>query len=105
MRALSIPALLAALAALSMGCGTISSYANGCPGVFSGVRTDVEYLGGYDSFSDAFDLATVSVDIPLSAAADTVTLPVAALVNSTPDQAYGCGWAVPSPTMAQRNDR
>ena len=94
MRVLSIVAALVA-AALLTGCGTINSFANGCGGVYSGFYTDFEYLDSYDEFHDGWDFAVVGLDIPLSALADTVALPVTAFLEPSANQATGCNWASP----------
>ena len=81
---------LAGLTLLS-GCGTINSYASGCGGAYSGVQQDVDLIGsyangpnvesevplGFDSWlADAWDIVFVALDVPLSAAMDTVVAPI-----------------------------
>jgi uncharacterized protein YceK len=103
------PAVLAGLALLP-SCGTISSYASGCRGVYSGVREDVELLGTYGAelagereiplgidgwLANAWDGLFVALDLPLSALVDTAGAPIArAAGQGRPDPAgLGCGWA------------
>ena len=92
MRALSILAAFAATALL-MGCGTVNSYANRCGGVYSGLKTDFEYLDSYHEFYDGWDYATVGLDVPLSSIIDTVALPVTYFLEPSTDKTYGCEWA------------
>jgi len=92
MRTLTIFSAIAA-AALLTGCGTINSYANGCGGTYSGLHTDVEYLGSYEDFHDGWDYAQVGLDVPLSSILDTVALPVTAFLEPKANQTYGCNWA------------
>jgi uncharacterized protein YceK len=78
------------------GCGTINSYASGCPAPYSGVRVDDEYLDDLGSFGeDGFDWVTISLDLPLSAILDTLTLPIALSFEQAPPAPVspGCGWA------------
>ena len=108
---------LAALLCLA-GCGTINSYASGCPGTYSGVRQDLGLMRSYGSsaaphsevpigidgtLGDAWDTAFVAFDIPLAAVADTLALPVT--YSMTPrvpyPQALGCGWATAAPTVEE----
>jgi uncharacterized protein YceK len=87
---------LLALLALA-GCGTLNSYASGCPAPFSGVRTDNEYLGDLGSFSeDGFDWVTTLGDMPLSAVLDLVTLPIGIVAEHPPPEPVspGCRWAI-----------
>lgn len=93
MRGLLILPTITAMAALQIGCGTLSSYNNGCSGVYSGVRTDVEYLGEYHEFRDGWDYATVAMDIPLSSVLDTVALPATAFIKTRSQHTLGCEWA------------
>jgi uncharacterized protein YceK len=69
------------------GCGTINSYASGCPGVYSGVAQDRDLLREHRSnlaareppgrLAVAWDTAAVAIDVPLSATLDTLGLPLA----------------------------
>ena len=98
-----------AVAALALlpGCGTINSWASGCPGLYSGVRQDADLLGAYGEsmrserevpvgfdgwLSDAWDAVVVALDLPFSAVADSATAPLAAAVGpATPDPVgLGC---------------
>lgn len=107
---------LGALLVLS-GCGTVNSYANGCPGVYGGVRQDLDLLESYGSeaaaypespigfdltLADAWDRVFVALDVPLAAIADTVALP--ATLGREPQArtpvAPGCGWAAAPPAPA-----
>ena len=92
-------AALLALALLTLpACGTINSYASGCPAPFSGVRTDHEYLSQLDSFlGDGLEWLRLGADLPLSAVADALTLPVGFWAERPPPQPVspGCLWAVP----------
>ena len=101
---------LALLLLLGAGCGTIHSYAGGCPGIYSGVRSDLDLIGSYlgdDAYpspvplgldaptADAWDTLFVAIDVPGSAALDTLGLPLAwALGARTPVPiGLGCGWS------------
>lgn len=93
---------------LCSGCGTVNSFANGCPGTYAGVRQDLALLEAYGqpdavapevplgvdgSLGDLWDRVFVSFDVPLSALADSLALPYTATAN--PAQAFptalGCG--------------
>jgi len=106
-------ALLAGLALLS-GCGTVSSAASGCSGPWSGVRCDGDLLGAYRAedlaarevpqgvdgwLADAWDSVLVTLDVPLSALADTLGSPITyALGQRTPEpEGLGCHWAATQP--------
>ena len=94
-------ALLVPLA-LVAGCGTINSYASGCPGVYSGVhydrdllkvyRSDLATAGSEGRLRNAFDPWAVALDLPISALADAVTLPLGWALRSHPVPAghMGC---------------
>ena len=97
MRTFTIFAVIAA-AALLTGCGTINSYANGCPAPYSGVRTDHEYLSDVGPFpGDGLRWLMVTGDLPLSAVVDTLTLPIGAWARRPPPTPVvpGCHWAIP----------
>lgn len=87
------------LAGLALGgCGTINSYASGCPAPWSGVRTDREYLRDLEPLpGGAVGWLMVTGDLPLSAIADTLTLPLGAWVEHPPPTPVspGCRWAIP----------
>ena len=79
-------------------CGTINSYASGCPAAYSGVRTDHEYLGELDSLvADGLEWLRIAADLPLSAVADTLTLPIGVWAQQPPPTPVspGCHWAIP----------
>ena len=95
--------LLPLLIGLS-GCGTITSWASGCPGPYSGVRTDTRLIAhavgptepspgpqvslGLDGpLGDAWDVPFLALDVPLAAAADTVTLPLGWTLRREPTPA------------------
>jgi uncharacterized protein YceK len=103
--------LWAGLALLS-GCGTISSYASGCGGPFSGVRQDGDLLGTYGTeilaarefrvgadgwLANTWNSVFVALDLPLSAIADSVSAPVSfALGQRSPEPVgLGCRFAAP----------
>ncbi len=98
--------------ALLPGCGTISSYASGCGGPYSGVRQDGDLLGTYGAeilaarefrfgvdgwFANTWDTVLVVLDLPLSAVADTLSAPVTlALGQRAPEPVgLGCRFAAP----------
>jgi uncharacterized protein YceK len=108
---------LTALLCLS-GCGTINSYASGCPGAYSGVYQDLDLIQSYRSdatvahevplgvdgeLGDVWDTVFVAFDVPLAAIADTLALPVT--YSMTPGVPYppalGCGWATAAPTVEE----
>jgi uncharacterized protein YceK len=108
---------LAALLCLS-GCGTINSYASGCPGVYAGVRQDLDLIRSYgsDTASDGevpigldgtlgnvWDTVFIAFDVPLAAVADTLALPLT--YRMEPRVPYptslGCGWVTASPTVGE----
>ncbi len=96
LRSAALAGLLAA--PLLAGCGTINSYASGCPAPFSGVRTDREYLRSVQSFrSDALRWVMLTGDLPLSALLDALTLPIGAWAEQPPPSPVspGCLWAIP----------
>ncbi|MEN8184833.1 MAG: YceK/YidQ family lipoprotein [Myxococcota bacterium] len=101
--------LLGALLLLP-GCGSINSYASGCPGPYSGVRQDLELLESYrgdaalqpavpvgfdGTLGSAWDAAFVALDVPLAALLDTLALPVTAPTGTRAPlpAGLGCGWA------------
>ncbi|MEN8181347.1 MAG: hypothetical protein ABFS46_02300 [Myxococcota bacterium] len=86
------------------GCGTISSYASDCPGVYSGFHYDRDLLREYSSdlatwlpegrLRNAWDPWAIALDLPISALADTVTVPLGWVVRPDPDPLahMGCRW-------------
>ncbi len=110
-------ASLAALLCLS-GCGTINSYASGCPGAYAGVRQDLDLIRSYGSgaasdgevpvgldgtLGNVWDTVFVAFDLPLAAVADTLALPVTYRMEPRVPypMALGCGWATTSPTVGE----
>ena len=98
--------------ALLSGCGTISSYASGCGGPYSGIRQDGDLLGTYGAeilaarefrvgadgwLANGWNTVFVALDLPLSAIADTVAAPVAlAFGQGAPEPVgLGCRFAAP----------
>lgn len=91
-------AALVAAALLLPACGTINSWAGGCRAPYSGIRTDVQYIRDFGSFGEDFvGWLTIPPDMPLSAIADTLTLPVAWGFEQPPPTPVspGCRWAIP----------
>lgn len=87
----------ALLCVAPLGCGTVNSYASGCPAAYSGIRSDSEVLRELDSFwQDGFDWITVIGDLPLSLVGDTVLAPIGPLVDENPASpaGLGCEWAL-----------
>jgi uncharacterized protein YceK len=90
------------LLALVVGCGTINSYASGCPGIYSGVHYDRDLLSVYLNdlvtgapaarLRNVWDPWAVALDLPISAMADAVTLPLGWALRSHPNPAghMGC---------------
>lgn len=94
MRGLALTALLA-LALPLAGCQTVRSFTSGCPGVYSGVR----YFGDQYSWLPVDGKIFFTLDLPFSAVADTLVLPVTAFVEppepSLRGLPRGCRWAEP----------
>jgi uncharacterized protein YceK len=83
-------ALGAALAAAA--CQTLRSFEQGCPGVYSGLRYYRDQLGFLPLDGKIF----FTLDLPLSAVADTLALPGTAFSEPDPPVggfAPGCRWA------------
>jgi uncharacterized protein YceK len=85
-------ALFSLLLVVVPGCQTARSWDQGCPGIYSGVRF----------YRDQYDWLPVdgkiffTIDLPLTALADTLTLPVSAFAKPTPPPhgwSPGCRWA------------
>ncbi len=93
------------------GCGTVNSFASGCPGSYGGVRQDLSLLASYGQpdevapevplgvdgqLGDLWDRVFVAVDVPLSALTDTLALPYTSLREPSHAEpvALGCGWVV-----------
>lgn len=85
--------LLAILVCSSLlGCQTTRSWDAGCPGVYSGVR----YFASQRDYLPWDGKVFFTLDLPLTAVADTLLLPAAALVDrKTPPSGWvrGCRWA------------
>ncbi|UCE86632.1 MAG: YceK/YidQ family lipoprotein [Deltaproteobacteria bacterium] len=84
--------LCAALAFGALGCQTTRSWVQGCPDVYSGVRYYADQFGWLPFDGKVF----FTIDLPLSLAADTLSLPVTLFVSpSEPAHGYaiGCRWA------------
>jgi SAM-dependent methyltransferase/uncharacterized protein YceK len=85
-------AVLLVLMALLCGCQTSRSFDQGCPGVYSGVRYYGDQIGDVPADGKIF----FTLDLPLSAVADTLLLPATFFVErEKPDLgwALGCRWA------------
>lgn len=86
-------ALLFLIASSSLlGCQTSRSWSEGCPGVYSGVR----YFSGHVSWLPMDGKIFFLLDLPLSAATDTVLLPITIFVEpERPPNGFapGCEWA------------
>ena len=84
--------LCSSLVLLPTGCQTLRSWDGGCPAVYSGVRY-------YRSWYDWLPLdgkIVFTLDLPLSAALDTLALPVTFFLDPQPPPggfAEGCKWA------------
>jgi uncharacterized protein YceK len=95
-RLLALSGFSALLCVAPLGCGTVNSYASGCPAAYSGIRSDAEVLRELGSFwQDGFDWITVIGDLPLSLVGDTVLAPIGPLVDENPASpaGLGCEWA------------
>lgn len=89
--ALLAPFLLACLVALP-GCQTLRSWEAGCPGIYSGLRYYKDQVSWLPFDGKIF----FTVDVPFSAVADTLLLPVSWIPEPEPPLggfAYGCRWA------------
>jgi uncharacterized protein YceK len=90
---LRLPWLLCWIASISMlGCQTSRSWEQGCPGVYSGIRYYGDQLGGLPVDGKIF----FTLDLPLTAVADTLLLPVSVFMKPKRPK-YGfppwCTWA------------
>ncbi len=75
---LRLPWLLLWIAVISMlGCQTSHSWEQGCPGVYSGVR----YFGDQVSELPVDGKIFFTLDLPLTAVADTILLPVSVFMK------------------------
>jgi len=87
---------LAVVASAFFACGTVTSYASGCPGPLSGVLTDTELLRRLDATGNqTFDWLVITPDLPLSALADLLSMPIAMALEHPPPAPVspGCYWA------------
>jgi len=79
-------------ASLLLGCQTVRSWDEGCPGVYSGVR----YFGDHVSELPIDGRIFFVLDLPVSAAFDTVLLPATVFMKPRKlPHSYlpGCRWA------------
>ena len=84
--------IVIALMVFVTGCQTARSWDSGCPGVYSGVRFFTDQQSSLPWDGKIFFV----FDLPLTMVADTVLLPVAALVDPVePPGGWmrGCRWA------------
>ena len=88
-----LPWLLFWIASLSMlGCQTSRSWEKGCPGVYSGIRYYREQVSALPVDGKIF----FTLDLPLTAVADTTLLPVSVFLKpKRPRHGFppGCRWA------------
>jgi uncharacterized protein YceK len=99
--------------ALLTGCGTVSSYASGCGGPYSGLRHDGDLLGTYGAemwaarefrfgadgwIADTWDSLVVALDLPFSAVADTLVAPIGLVRGQRIPEpvGLGCRFAAPN---------
>ena len=79
------------LLALLCGCQTSRSFDQGCPGVYSGVRYYADQIAETPADGKIF----FTLDLPLSAIADTLLLPATFFVEpARPETGWlaGCRW-------------
>ena len=85
--------LVCGLALISLlGCQTGRSWEQGCPGVYSGVRYYGDQVGRLPVDGKLF----FTLDLPLTAVADTIVLPVSVFMKPKRPRygfAPGCTWA------------
>jgi len=85
-------ALLLALLLALVGCQTVRSWQQGCPGVYSGVRYYRDQLGFVPLDGKIF----FTLDLPFTAVMDTLLLPVSWAPDPVEPRAGfppGCRWA------------
>lgn len=85
-------AVAAALAATIVGCQSVRSWEQGCPGVYSGVK----YYGETLPESSWDEAIAASIDLPLSALIDTLALPFTSFAKPKEGPGgfpLGCKWA------------
>ena len=90
-RRLLLP-LLACVAGALLGCQTLRSWQHGCPGVYSGVKFYADWI----DWLPADGKVVFTLDLPFSAIADTLSLPVTFFASpERPVQGFvrGCKWA------------
>lgn len=76
-----------------LGCQTSRSWREGCPGVYSGVR----YFQNDASYLPFDERIAALLDLPVSAAFDTVLLPVSVFMKpKRPSYGFsrGCQWVM-----------
>ncbi len=87
-----LPWLLFWIASISMlGCQTGHSWEEGCPGVYSGIRYYGDQIGRLPVDGKIF----FTLDLPLTAVADTIVLPVSVFMKTKRPRcgfAPGCTW-------------
>ncbi len=85
--------LVCGLALISLlGCQTGRSWEEGCPGVYSGIRYYGDQVGRLPVDGKIF----FTLDLPLTAVADTIVLPVSVFMKPKRPRhgfAPGCTWA------------
>ncbi len=84
--------IAAAAASLLIGCQTNRSWNSGCPGIYSGLRFYADQIGSTPPDGKVF----FTIDLPLSAIADTILLPASAWVDRREPKGgwvVGCRWA------------
>ena len=90
---LRVPWLLLRITSIAMlGCQTSRSWEQGCPGVYSGIRYYGDQVGGLPVDGKLF----FTLDLPLTAVADTILLPVSVFMEPKRPRygfAPGCTWA------------
>jgi len=89
---LRLPWLLLWIASIAtLGCQTSRSWEQGCPGVYSGIRYYGDQVGGLPVDGKLF----FTLDLPLTAVADTILLPVSVFMEpKRPRYGFtrGCTW-------------
>lgn len=84
--------MLVAVGCLALGCASVRSWSQGCPGVYSGVRFSRERIGQVPLDGKIF----FTLDLPLTAIVDTLALPATAFADpKRPTGGFpaGCRWA------------
>ena len=84
--------ILALTGSLLLGCQTVRSWDQGCPGAYSGLRYFADHVGDLPADGKIF----FTLDVPFSAIADTLVLPVSAFSRRELRKGGfgpGCRWA------------